>query len=561
NPAVLVMSNPAQPANIVFPNNQDTTFTLTNLGGSSASGIALSGVFAPHSRVGGTCGAVLNPSMSCTIVIRFSSPGQITANGTMRIDYNDSVASQNLNRALLATGVSRSVSLGTNPGDFAYPSNGSKWNDYIKNNNGGTNIFNQPDLSCTGAESGGPFTCIHGGEKKKYTVTGVSSCSGLTIEDSLGVFDWVCDASTGTAVFYTAKLKEGKGLKDLIDGTTGTSFKNNSITIYQENIKAAVSTPAVWWTNSVSNLPDNRLATDPFAVLATVGEIYTLLSSRASSGYNINADRIALVNLNGALLSYSGNVATNYDRATGEPAATNDYAIVASGGQKFIWLEGDFDSFGGGGQDAVDGIAMISTRLSRFNLISNKNANCHGLEFAGSLYNLLTGIKLSNGGTCNVGGLRFENSTGNTLIGATLNNNRSSGLALDLSSQNILVGVNASNNGNGTADGINFVNSDSNILVGATVANGSNTDIRINSASSRNTASHVIVANSRDESFTIESLGTNFNTINQVLRANGGVSWGGVYLANGSTNTIVSQILSASSNGYGVELEDSSFNH
>src|SRR3990172_12299200 len=78
-----------------------------------------------------------------------------------------------------------------------YPNNGSNWNDYVKNN--GSDIYTASDIACSGTETGGYTACLHGGEMRTVTVTGKTSCTGLTAADSLDAFTWVCSASTGTA--------------------------------------------------------------------------------------------------------------------------------------------------------------------------------------------------------------------------------------------------------------------------------------------------------------------------------------------------------------------------
>jgi hypothetical protein len=86
-----------------------------------------------------------------------------------------------------------------------YPLNGADWNDYVK----GNSIANGTDTLCTAATD---TVCMHAGEKRVVTVTGKNSCTGITATDSLGAFDWACDASTGTVRVMSTALKNGKSL-------------------------------------------------------------------------------------------------------------------------------------------------------------------------------------------------------------------------------------------------------------------------------------------------------------------------------------------------------------
>src|SRR5687768_15608400 len=74
-------------------------------------------------------------------------------------------------------------------------SNAANWNDWAKS---GSNV------ACVGNEA--EITdCEHGGDKR-LVVTSYDSCSGLSMSDALGVFDWSCSVVNGFASF-TSQLK------------------------------------------------------------------------------------------------------------------------------------------------------------------------------------------------------------------------------------------------------------------------------------------------------------------------------------------------------------------
>jgi len=70
--------------------NTSRTFTVTNSGGWAASSLSQSGLAAPFSRTGGTCGVSLAAGATCTHIVRFTPTADgPAATDTMNISYND----------------------------------------------------------------------------------------------------------------------------------------------------------------------------------------------------------------------------------------------------------------------------------------------------------------------------------------------------------------------------------------------------------------------------------------------------------------------------------------
>ena len=87
------------------------SFTLTNSGGVQATTLAFSGLAAPYSKTGGTCGTTLAAGATCTVELTFS-PTAISANQTdeLKVDYNNgSAAATQLNLNLSGNGTDRVV--------------------------------------------------------------------------------------------------------------------------------------------------------------------------------------------------------------------------------------------------------------------------------------------------------------------------------------------------------------------------------------------------------------------------------------------------------------------
>jgi hypothetical protein len=256
-------------------------------------------------------------------------------------------------------------------------SNATNWNDYARRCSDSTNgcagllpsgstaptgagMPAENAAACTGAETGGAPACVHGGERRKVA-TEETSCSGLTATDSLGAFDWTCAVVSGKATFYS-NLKTSKRLADLVThGDPVGSWTNNSVTVTKTYSDAstdtAATTAAAWWTNLVRALPDNSATcsadgdgsgpawtcpgTQNVATLDRASTVYTLNATRATRGYNINADKIAIATLGTSATVTAATSGSQCNTSTFE-VGTNATCLIASGTQKFLWVEGRY---------------------------------------------------------------------------------------------------------------------------------------------------------------------------------------------------------------------------
>jgi hypothetical protein len=274
-------------------------------------------------------------------------------------------------------GVNTSHVLTINDNDVSvaavYPTNGLKWNDYVKNDNGGTDAYDQPDTACAGSESGYYEACIHGGEKRKVVVTGYSSCSGLDISDALEAWKWRCLVKGGTATFFTSRLADGKGLADLID-TSSNTWRENSVAVTSGGITIAMSPSTTWgWTNTITGLPDN--SGSGVQTLSTASTIYTLNASRATGGYNINADRIAILIKPGATLSHRNDSTNTCAYATGETASPDRVCTVAAGSHNFLWIEGHISGYEPNTTWSDIALVLYNVKFSRFHNLTLSGVN------------------------------------------------------------------------------------------------------------------------------------------------------------------------------------------
>ncbi len=397
---------------------QTITLTLTNSGGVPATGLGGTGLGAPYTfdggsfpGTGGDCplaGSIV-PAGTCTIVIRYYPTTFGTHPDTLDKNYNDGAAAQSVSRNITGDGVLSPV---VNP---AYNVNGNLWLSYVKND--GPSRFQATNTACVGTENGFD-ACIHVGEMRKVTLTGLNTCAGVTAVDNLAAFDWKCEVVSSQAYLFSV-LKPGKGLRDLVSATP--TWMSNYVTVSLGGPTIGVSTPSQWWTDTVAALPDNSAT--PAAVTLNPGTstIYVLSSSRATHGYFINANRVAIVTKAGALLSWSNLSPLNCKSTTYDDTATLDSrCVIFSNGRHFLWIEAMMDGFGAAYSAEIGvglansafhrivgtsiirmssvkkGLSLLNVKSSTLRAIEVKNAG-RPFYLSASTYNLVIGYHLANG--------------------------------------------------------------------------------------------------------------------------------------------------------------------
>jgi hypothetical protein len=430
-----------------------------------------------------------------------------------------------------------------------YP-NHSNWLDYVKNNNGGSNAYNQPDASCDGSEVGSFSACIHGGEKRKVAVSALSSCSGLTISDSLGIFDWTCKEELGIVNFYSIGLRSGKGLHDLIG--TSYSWNTNSVTVTMDSTVIGTSQESAWWTNSVSALPDNSSGsiinldgTDDDGAgpdqAFVAGSILVLNSSRNTAGYNINQDKMAVLIKEGATLKLVSDGLCDY--GTGEASGGSEVCLLASGSQNFLWVEGAFD----GNLYTTNAIQISLTNFSQFRHIKLTNFLEVGLAFASSNRNYVKDISLwDNNTTTGDGALELVGSVDNRFMGIKISDTEGLHI-MNSSDRNVFYDMQITNS---QWNNILINDSDNNILVTVLSAQSQNAGIFFEAGATGNTVTHQTYGNESDEAVSLYS--ANSTTIVQSVVANNG-GYGGYLIMNPTSDTLFANIAADSHSAWGVQ--------
>ncbi len=441
-----------------------------------------------------------------------------------------------------------------------YSNNGFFWNDYVK----GDDITNAIDTACNADVD---TSCLHGGENRVVELDGISSCTGITATDALGVFDWICDESTGAARVISTGLASGYGLADLLDFST-PSWKSNSVTVYQGASAIETTTPVNWWPNPV-------VANTSGGSLVTAGTVY-VVPANTSVAYSLGADRVSLVAAPSVVMA--------------GPAIGSGSYVISTAATEFLWLEGmTIDAAGDDGgvywntvrfsvmrdlrSENVDtgtsrnGITLVSSSFNTLMDISANNNGRYGIGFWSSSNNTLFNINADNN---DLTGIHIDyNSDSNILSDLTTNNSVEYGLLLSRSLNNLVSSVSANNNAMGvvvsssnnivsnvTASsngyGVYVASATDNMLSNITVSNNDQDGIYVNT--SNNNVLSALTANNNGQGVYIED--SSYISLIDVAASNNGT---GLAIARSSNNSILN--ITASNNSVGVTLHDTSENY
>lgn len=511
----------------------DVSLTEGNSGSSNmsfsiiASGISGADIVVNYSTSSGTATAgtdYTTASGTATITAGQSSTSfNISINGDTAIESDESFSIALTGGSGYTTASSILAANGTildddNPVVAPLYVGNSDWNKYVKND--GATVYTASNTPCTGSETGNYRACIHSGTKRKVVLSGYSSCVNLTVTDFLGVFDWTCDDSSGTATFYSLGLKNGKGLRDLILAANGT-WKSNYVTIYQSASPIATSTSTVWWSNPLQDLSSggyNNSSTPSVYNLSTSGTVYYITTDLATYGYQIAADEISIVTLGTAKLTkYGPDTNFNCNISTGGYTSTagNTVAILCGGNRRFIWIEANMDGVTGATYSAYNGLYAYDWRFSRINNSSVSPTHIGNSFYAVTLNNshsnLVDGLDIYSVAS----GFELKNSTYNTI-------------------RNVQVSETKSTSANCRAISLDTA-SDYNKLY----------DIRVTNQMSTTTETNAFVVEGSDNVITRVN-------ISNITGNAAGVA--GIYLSATASNNILTQIVSSSTSDTGIKL-------
>ncbi len=382
-----------------------------------------------------------------------------------------------------------------------YEVNGKNWLDYL--NNDGASVSDASGAACDPSIAQSYNSCIHGAEVRSIAVPSLVSCTNVTAEDALNVFNWICDDTNGVRIVSTG-LKAGIALSDLIDFDTA-SFRKNSVSVYESMVLHEETESAIWWSN--------RFVTDS-NISKQSGDIQIV------SGYYWSLDMPE----KSALLVRPGFVCSGKVYVTGK---------------NYLWIEGEYS-----GVTTETGVHISSASFVRAqNVIANSNYFSGFSLFAS--YSKVNNVSADMNGS---GGV-YINGNGNSVSDISASNNSGRGIELrgDNAAISQLVVTNNSSDG--------FYYSGKNSLVDNVTATGNlqkglflypNGGVAFSNINSESNATGVTV-------YAGSSVGNAFTNV--VVRSNNGAG----FYANGLAESSVENVIAENNLGYGLEFRNANF--
>lgn len=242
-----------------------------------------------------------------------------------------------------------------------YSANGSLWMDYIHNDSNvtdGTYFYKASGTTCSTTSADEITDCIHGGEVKKV-ITNATSCDNLVLVEQLLAFDWQCvlldDGGTMKATFVSSKIKDDKGLRDLLLDTapaigsprnSGSGFRDNKVTVTWSNPSNPsdqivwTSSLSKWWSNNVLAMPAETSGST--VTLGSSQNIYVADTNRITNGIAITANKTGVVLLGSTEFKQLGNLESGNDSdcniENGTGGSTQRCLLYTN--TSFHWIEG-----------------------------------------------------------------------------------------------------------------------------------------------------------------------------------------------------------------------------
>ena len=395
-----------------------------------------------------------------------------------------------------------------------------------------------------------------------------ASCANVTASDQLGVFDWVCDDSTGTPRVISTGLKTGVCLTALIDWSANpVAFKLNSVTITDGSTTLSTA-PAVWWANPVA--VDNDGGT-----LGTESTI-NVVTADATGDYVLDADKLGLVagpsvtlqggNAGGNVVSTNGHdfawVEATVD-ATGDASGL----VTDNGGTRFSAVCGFHTSGGSGNGITVSGDNL---RLTDFSAESHAKT---GMDLRGD-YNVMKNLvarnqtKIGVAISSNHSTVTGIEATGNGTAGVSVGGSGTPTFPVELTIENVM----AASNGSG---GIVWVSGRRNRLLHAvSMNNGKGTGIAAGVELSTKLSTAYDVAAFGNEYDGVRSETNNVlvdvvaanNGVNGAFASNGDVAIGltsvnnlydGLHTSPGAGGGTIMDVASVNNGHYGLDIDQS----
>ena len=511
----------SSPSSTIVVDNTAPTVSITSIG-TNGSIVVVDQSNEAAATVGGTCsengqtvtlaittsgggGQTFSPvqTASCTAnTFTTNVDMQGFPNGTLTVNASQPDPAGNVGNAT-AQNTTKSSALAVTA---IYPTNGSHWGQYVSNN--GSKFWNASDTSCS-STSGGYSTCLHGGELRKVIVPGQTNCANVSISDSLGAFNWICDATSGTVKFYTSGLKAGKHLSDLINFGT-PAWANNSVTVNISSPSWSLNSPtSAWWSTTVNSWTGaTSLSTGP--------AVYAANSNYSTPGITISANSISFVvaptyrlNLNAAGSLINPNTTANY-----------------------TWIEGVLNC--------------------------NSQSSSYGINYgAGTHFNVVDGVKVMNCTSWGIG----TNGGSNFYMHDVSVANSAGGIIFNYLNWSTINQARIYNSTNGSNPAVSVNDASNNVFSQVTLASNASDGINVHSTTatygSNNRLVALTTAQNAGDGVWIDGANASGNVIHNLTTLNN--SYGGLDLDH-STQTTAGQIAAINGGVQGVILNMSPTN-
>ncbi|MFZ5785441.1 MAG: hypothetical protein ACOY3Y_03265, partial [Acidobacteriota bacterium] len=194
-------------------------------------------------------------------------------------------------------------------------------------------------------------------------------------KDALGAFVWRCVVVGGKATLFS-HLRPETGLRELV---SPLGWLPNQVKIVAPNV-TWTSALLPWWNDPVLPLPDNSAIADGVATLGVEGAIYVLAASRATTGYAIAKNRVAVVTLGDAVLRHNG--------------STIKEQMINTGAKANLW----FEALADGNNTAMRfmDLQMTGSHVRRTAVANTTTYAFSYLGAASGSHNLFFDVRLSN---------------------------------------------------------------------------------------------------------------------------------------------------------------------
>jgi len=376
-------------------------------------------------------------------------------------------------------------------------------------------------------------SCSHGGHLLTTSFSTQANCSELTISDSLGVFSWSCTDGSGQVTIESTGFASGKGFADLIESS---SWKENQLIVQEDDTTVAQSASAAFYDDTITAYTSGNIST---------AGLYVVSSDMSASQFDISADKVGFIVLNGATLSYdSGTNVTAYGTVNNLIAFESvDYGYLEGS----FYLKNDTSS-----AETVLGVMFGATRFSRVHNVSAQDG--HDIQV----------IFVANGGTS-----KFNRATGTF----TSTDSCSSGvqalgcgsLSILDSDQNYFTTTITASNG---YDALQLFLGDNNTIESdITCTTMSNRCLNFVAAQNNSFTGTIVTTSVQDSiGFTgnvaplAAGVSSTGNTVAGSLTVNNGTNSGVINKSSSSSNTISMDITVNTVTGVGIDIKDSDSN-